>query len=77
MSLLNKFSVTYNLEQKSKRRRQSMSNHSFQDKKPSRPDILRKEVAEVLIKLGYDIDTNDATQRTSLFYSRRSIKSII
>ncbi len=55
MSLINKFSVTYNLEQK-KRRRGSNSTRTYIEKKAHRTDILSHDVAEALIKLGFDIE---------------------
>ena len=49
MSLINKFSVTYNLEQK-KRRRGSNSTRTYIEKRAHRTDILSHDVAEALIK---------------------------
>ena len=57
MSLINKFSVSYNLEQANKRRRHSSSTHTYIEPKNNRPDILSNEVAESLVKLGFDIET--------------------
>ena len=58
MSLINKFSVAYNIEQANKRRRQSMSVRYQMERRytMARPEILTNEVAESLIKMGFDIE---------------------
>ena len=55
MSLLNKFSVSYNLEQANKKKHHHNENSEL-SKTAIKKNGLRNEVAQDLIELGYDID---------------------